>query len=86
MRGVHSRTSSVQAFGRYKARSMTAWPCRYIGGGADLTISDLAGRPSILATDPARAFRLLEEARLVDHQSGLIVGKRLNGIVRDEVA
>jgi hypothetical protein len=88
MRGVHSRDIVSPSFRQIQSAvdEGMAVP-RHIGGeDADLTIGDLAGRPRLLATNPARGFPLLEEARLVDHENGLIVGERLKGIVADDVA
>ena len=52
----------------------------------DLAVGDLAGRARVLARDAAGRLALLEEAGLVEHQHGILVGQRLQRVVAHHVA
>src|SRR6185503_11185046 len=59
----------------------------HVGGEyPDLTIGDLAGRARVLAANPARGLALLEKARLVDDQHGILLSQGLERIVTHKIA
>jgi hypothetical protein len=60
---------------------------RDVGGEhPDLAVRDLARGPGVLAPDPARRLALLDKAGLVDHQRGVRLDQRLEGVVAHNVA
>src|ERR1700756_1269387 len=60
---------------------------RHVGGEhSDLAIGDLARRASVLARDAARGLALFQKAGLIDDQNRVLITKRFQRVLTDNVA
>jgi hypothetical protein len=60
---------------------------RHIGGKhSDPAIGDLARRASVLERNSARSLALFQKAGLVDNQNRVLIGKRFQRVLTDNVA
>jgi len=61
-------------------------PRHIAGEDPDLTVGDLGSQSGILPSNASEGLALLQKSGLIDHQNGVLIGKRLKRIVTRDIA